>query len=443
MKSSVSERRAATRRAGDAEAAAWGHRSRRRWIAGGAVVVVVAAAVALAFTGPFRARASSNEGAVSYGTSTWTVTRQSLTEQTQEDATLGDAGSYSVVNQAQAPSTGSAGSGSAGSGSGRSGSGGSGSGSGSGSGTYTSLPAAGAVVRQGQVLYAVSGTPVVLLYGSTPAYRDLTEGDTGADVAELNTGLVALGYLTAADLGARSGWDYYSAETAYGVEQLQARLGVTQTGSLDLGAAVFLPSAIEVTGLGSGVVLGGPASAGQVVLTASSTTPQVTIDLDASLQGEMHAGEPVSITLPDGSDTPGVVSSVSNVATSSSSGGSGSSGSGGSGGSGSSGSSGSGGSGSSATVTVEVSLDDPAAAGSLNQAPVEVTITTGSAPDALVVPVDALLAQSSGSYAVEVIGSGGRHYLVPVTPGLFDDAAGLVQVTGNLTPGQKVVVPGT
>jgi hypothetical protein len=41
-----------------------------------------------------------------------------------------------------------------------------------------------------------------------------------------------------------------------------------------------------------------------------------------------------------------------------------------------------------------------------------------------------------------VIGSGGQHHLVTVTPGLFDDAAGLVQVTGDLVRGQKVVVPG-
>jgi hypothetical protein len=425
MKSSVSEGRPAgsqARLAKDTEPVPEVHR-RRHWIAGGAVVVIAAAAVALAVTNPFRGRASSDAGGVSYSTSTSTVRRQSLTSQTQEDATLGDAGSYSVVNQAQGSSAGS-GSGAAGGSS--AGSGGDG---GSASGTYTSLPAAGAVVSQGQVLYAVSGTPVMLLYGSTPAYRDLAEGDAGADVTELNTDLVALGCVTAQELGARSGWDYYTAETADGVAQLQARLGVPQTGSLDLGAAVFLPSAIEVTGYGSGVVLGGLAGAGQVVLTASSTTPQVTVELDAGLQGEVHAGEPVSITLPDGSVTAGVVSSLSTVATSSSPGGSGSGGSGSSG--------------SSATVTVEVSLDDPAAAGNLNQAPVEVTITTGSVSNALVVPVDALLAQPGGSYAVETIGPGGRHHLVTVTPGLFDDAAGLVQVTGNLTPGQEVVVPGS
>jgi hypothetical protein len=90
---------------------------------------------------------------------------------------------------------------------------------------------------------------------------------------------------------------------------------------------------------------------------------------------------------------------------------------------------------------VVVSLSDPAAAGNLNQAPVEVTLTTGSVSNVLIVPVDALLAQPGG-YAVEVTGPHG-HHLVAVIPGLFDDAAGTVQVTGNLTPGQRVVVPGT
>jgi hypothetical protein len=387
-------------------------RGRRRWVAIGVVVALIAAgAVAAAAAGAFSRPGSPATGSSVYHAGTATVTRQSLTEQTQEDATLGDAGSYSVVNQAQGPSGGSA--------------------SGSGGGTYTSLPQVGAVVRQGQVLYAVSGSPVVLLYGSTPAYRDLAEGDTGPDVTELNTDLVRLGYVSAADLGPRSSWNYYSAETAYGVELLQARLGLTETGSLDLGDAVFVPGAIEVTGYGTGTVLGGAAAAGSVVLTASSTTPVVTIDLDASLQSEVHAGQPVGITLPDGSTMPGVVSSVSNVATSSSSSSS------------SSGSSSSdqGSSGSGVTITVLVSLHNPKAAGSLNQAPVDVTITTGSVTNALVVPVDALLAQSNGGYDVEVIGAHG-HYLVPVTPGVFDDAAGLVQVTGSrLAAGQKVVVP--
>jgi hypothetical protein len=70
-----------------------------------------------------------------------------------------------------------------------------------------------------------------------------------------------------------------------------------------------------------------------------------------------------------------------------------------------------------------------------------VNITTATARSALVVPVGALLARSSGGYAVEVTGAGNARHLVPVTTGIFDDADGLVQVSGALTPGQLVVVP--
>jgi hypothetical protein len=382
-----------------------GYRRRRHgWVPVLAVVVVVAAGLGGAdAAGVFRspAAAASNSG---YATGTAAVTRGSLVEQTQEDGTLADAGSYTVVIPAP-PSSG-------------------GGSPGSEASTFTWLPAVGQVIRQGQQVYQVSGTPVVLLYGNVPAYRDLSEGMTGADVTELNTDLVRLGYATAAALGPRPGWDYFSAETAYALGLLQARLGLTVTGTLPLGQAVFLPGAIQVTGLGAGVVPGSSATAGAVVLTGSSQTPVVTVSLDASMQTEVAAGTKVSITLPDGSVTSGVISQVSTASAASSSS------SGNSGGSGA------------PTITVVVSLTDPAAAGTLNQAPVEVMITTGSASNALIVPVDALLAQPGGRYAVEVTGPGG-HHLVAVTPGLFDDAAGTVQVTGNLTPGQHVVVPGT
>ena len=85
---------------------------------------------------------------------------------------------------------------------------------------------------------------------------------------------------------------------------------------------------------------------------------------------------------------------------------------------------------------------DPSATGSIDQAPVVVAITTGSVSNALVVPVDALLALSGGGYAVEEVSHGGVHRLVAVALGLFDDADGLVQVTGSgIAAGQRVVVP--
>ncbi len=381
----------------------------RGWIAAALVVVLAAGGVAGAdAAGAFRSpgQAVSNSG---YATGTATVTRGSLTAQTQETGTLGDAGSY-TVEVAGSPGSGGPAS--------------SPSGSGSGAGTFTWLPSAGQTIRQGQTIYQVNSAPVVLLYGSVPAYRDLSEGMTGTDVRQLNADLVALGYATAGALGSRSGWDYFSGETAGSLELLQAHLGLAQTGTLPLGQAVFLPGAIQVTGLGTGVVPGSAATAGSTVLTASSLTPVVTIDLDASMETEVAVGAKVSVTLPDGAVTPGVVSSVSAAPASSSS----------------TSASGSGSGSSAATITVVVSLSDLRAAANLNQASVQVTFTTGGVSNVLIVPVDALLARPGG-YAVEVTVPGG-HRLVPVTPGLFDDDAGTVQVTGNLTPGQRVVVPG-
>jgi hypothetical protein len=94
---------------------------------------------------------------------------------------------------------------------------------------------------------------------------------------------------------------------------------------------------------------------------------------------------------------------------------------------------------------VGVIPSNPAATGTWDQAPVQVSITTASVRGALVVPVTALLAQSSGGYAVEVAGAGtNNNHLVAVSLGLFDDADGLVQVTGSgLAAGQEVVVPST
>jgi hypothetical protein len=323
-------------------------------------------------------------------TSLATVTRRPLSSQTNVNATLGYAGTYSVVGHEQ--------------------------------GTLTWLPAPGQVIGQGQVLYQVDGAPVVLLYGSTPAYRSLAEGSsasavTGADVAELNADLVGLGYATSSEIPAGS--DEFSWWTEQAVKKLQASLGVTQNGTLALGQVVFLPGAARVTTVSG--TLGGTVGAGQPVLSASSTGRAVTIALDAAQQAQVKTGDRVIITLPDGTTTPGAVSSVGTVATTPSGGGS-----------------------SSPTVTVEVAPTDPAATGSWDQAPVEVSITTATVADALAVPVSALMALSSGGYALESVNPDGTRRLVDVKLGIFDDADGLVQVTGSsLAAGQRVVVPAT
>lgn len=307
------------------------------------------------------------------------------------------------------------------------------------SGIYTMLPAAGRVISQGHALYRVNNSPVVLLYGSTPAYRTLSAGVSGPDVAELNADLVALGYTTRAQLGSRSA--PFGSATTTAVEKLQAALGVTQNGKLALGQVVFEPTAMRVTTISAQP--GDRAQTGQPVMQATSTTREVQVALDAAQQTEVAVGDRVTITLPNDRTTPGVVSSVGKVATCpSSSGSSGSTSTSAATGADTCSAANSGGS--TPTVAVGVTPSKPAATGAWDQAPVQIGITTASAPNALVVPVTALLARSAGGYAVEVIGAGAKNHLVPVSLGLFDDAAGMVQVkSSQLTAGQKVVVPAT
>lgn len=276
---------------------------------------------------------------------------------------------------------------------------------------FTMLPKVGQIVRLGEPLYAIGGQPASLLYGGVPASRAFMPGmSAGTDVAELNRNLRVY--------GAPSG-DAFTAATTGAVERFQSEHHLVATGRLPLGSVVFEPGAVRVTSVTP--TAGSPVQA-EPVLGITSTRRVVTIALDASQQTSIKVGDPVSITLPDNSTTPGHVSYVGTVATVPSDNNSDAS--------------------SSPTIEVDVTADRPAATGRLDQAPVDVSITTASVSNVLAVPVNALLALANGGYAVEVEEASGARQLVAVSVGLFDDAEGVVQVSGSaLAAGQRVVVP--
>ncbi len=280
---------------------------------------------------------------------------------------------------------------------------------------YTWLPSVGQVIARNHSLYAIGGQPTILLYGPTVATRAFLAGmSAGPDVAELNANLEALGY------GSGLAGDAFTAATAAAVRSFQAAHGLAQTGELPLGSVVFESGPVRVTSVTPAVGMGvnpGPA------LAVSSTGRQVTVKLDASEQADVKQGDRVMITLPDGQTTPGTVSYVATVAVASSS---------------------QSGEESAPTIEVDITPTEPQATGHLDAAPVQVSITTGSVENALVVSVTALLALAGGGYAVEEVQPDGVHRLLPVTVGLFDDEAGDVQVSGpELAAGQSVVIPST
>jgi peptidoglycan hydrolase-like protein with peptidoglycan-binding domain len=185
-----------------------------------------AAGWAVADGGLLRSGAAPAAATSAAATSTATVLRTTITSRQQVAGTLGYTGSYAVTARL--------------------------------AGTLTALPAPGQEVRRGQPVLRVDGTPVLLFYGTTPAWRTLAAGVTdGADIAELEANLVVLGHTHS--LGLRVD-EHFSAATAVAVRRWQAAAGLPQTGSVPLGQVVFLPGPLRVTATGG--TLGGPVEPG-------------------------------------------------------------------------------------------------------------------------------------------------------------------------------------
>jgi hypothetical protein len=266
----------------------------------------------------------------------------------------------------------------------------------------------------------VAGAPAVLLYGSTPAYRDFAAGMTdGDDVQELEQNLVALGM----DHGRSVTVDrHFTAATATAIRRWQEAKGwpmAQRAGRLALGQVVFLPGAIRV---GQALVdAGGMAGPGDPVLAATSTSRVVRVDLTADRQTLVHPGDPVRITVPGlAASVTGTVRTIGTVATLPGEGP---------------------GPAGPATVPLIITVALPGGTPELDQAPVQVAVTSAQRRGVLLVPVTALLAGPSGGYRIAVVEGTGRR-LVTVQPGLFDDTAGTVEITADgLTEGTPVEVP--
>jgi peptidoglycan hydrolase-like protein with peptidoglycan-binding domain len=283
-------------------------------------------------------------------------------------------------------------------------------------GTLTRLATEGATLKRGDVIAEVDGRPVFLMYGDRPAWRGFQDGmSDGPDVAQLDQNLIALGYATAAQLTPSN---HYSSYDIAAVKRWQTAMGLTADGVIPAGQLQFLPGAVRVGK--HRAEPGAMVQGGAPVADATSTTRGVVVALDTSKEGEVKAGQPVTVTLPDGTQAKGTVSSVGSVATTSG---------GGNGGS------------STTTVEVDVALTDQSALGSLEGAPVTVNITTATARDVLTVPIIALTVTADGHSAVDVV-SGGSTRRVPVTTGMFSDTRVEIR-DGAVHEGDTVVVPQT
>ena len=172
-----------------------------------------------------------------------------------------------------------------------------------------------------------------------------------------------------------------------------------------------------VNDVGSAVGLNSP------LYNISSIGIEVVFQVDASDQETVSLGDSVEIELPTDEKVPTVISFIDQVVTQTQAG-----------------------------EFIEVTLEvlNPEEIEAYDQAPVKVFVTTEISVGVLYVPVNALLALAEGGYALEVYEgevetgtfngeSGVDTNYIAVEIGVFTD--GFVEVKGNISEGQIVVVP--
>jgi hypothetical protein len=172
-----------------------------------------------------------------------------------------------------------------------------------------------------------------------------------------------------------------------------------------------------VNDVGSAVGLNSP------LYNISSIGIEVVFQVDASDQETVSLGDSVEIELPTDEKVPTVISFIDQVVTQTQAG-----------------------------EFIEVTLEvlNPEEIEAYDQAPVKVFVTTEISVGVLYVPVNALLALAEGGYALEVYEgevetgtfngeSGVDTNYIAVEIGVFTD--GFVEVKGNISEGQVVVVP--
>lgn len=369
-------------------------------------------------------------------------------------------------------------------------------------GPITEIVEPGTIIEQGDVLYRADGEPVAVLYGDTLAYRTLRDASTnltGADVEQLETALVALGYDPNETLTVDDEFTYATGQV---VEDWQRDIGANDDGVLNLGEVVFIPGPALVVDAAQSGDTAGPNAPVLTLLTGDPMTGTDISQLENSLStqgfdpgtvdgiftvetqealidwqqsvgmepdGVVDVGEviflPDSIRIAAANVTVGssVNPGAAVLATSSNQ------------------SivavalaardqgllaegdqvtvvlpndvetpatvtfvaalatvSGAGQE-QQATFEVLIELDDDSEAAGFDEAPVDVLVITDQRLGALAVPVSSLLALAEGGYAVEVDRGNGQTALVAVDPGMYADGYVEIEAEG-LQQGDRVVM---
>ena len=248
----------------------------------------------------------------------------------------------------------------------------------------TGVAAVGTPIDSGDVLYTVESQPVVALSGALPAWRTMnSSSDDGADIAQLEAALVALGYDPDGEVTVDATWD---SDTTAMVKLWQQGVGTDDTGKVMLGSVVFIPHSGAVAS--TSVVVGDDVYDGDTVLELTGSVQQVIIEVPTELLADVTPSMRVDIA-----GTAGTVTRLRSADTDNG-------------------------------VTVQAVISPDTALDLEAGSTVKVTITYDLATDQLVAPTDAVVSRRDGAYAVQTLDDTGAHAFVAVE---------IVAVSGNRT----------
>jgi peptidoglycan hydrolase-like protein with peptidoglycan-binding domain len=268
-------------------------------------------------------------------------------------------------------------------------------------GTITELPAVGEIVNRGGRLFRVDDQPVVLFFGTLPAFRALSAPTNGKDVKQFKENLRALGY---------SGFsvdDNYNEQAAAAVRRWQKDLGLPQSGTVELGRVFYTAGPLRVA---STKVAAGAEASG-AILAVTSTTRMVSAKIKAYDETIARPGTKATVELANGKQIQGVVQSIHAAPDSESAG-------------------------QDPALEALLSFDDPAAIADANPSGIRVRFVVQERKGVLVAPVGALVALAGGGFGLQILDGDSNRY-VAVKTGLF--ASGKVEVDGpDLAEGMTI-----
>lgn len=149
------------------------------------------------------------------------------------------------------------------------------------------------VVDVGSVLYEIDGAPVLVIRGSTPAYRTIGPNIVGRDVAQFQQFLVDQGLLTGAVDGK------WGSATSAAVRVWQDGAGRPRSATVDLGSIVFMDALPATIAPAPQLVVGAVIGDGSVAFDELAPTPRFDVVVQQGANDSIGGGLKVEVVVAD------------------------------------------------------------------------------------------------------------------------------------------------